>query len=48
VLQGLIPTVELPALRPREGGRRRHALRRVVVDIRDLDAFVESRKRTLG
>ncbi len=48
VLQGLIPTVELPALRPREGGRRRRVLRRVVVDVRDLDAFIESRKRTLG
>ena len=44
-LQGLIPTVELPALRPREGDRHRRALRRVVVDIRDLDVFIENRKR---
>ena len=48
VLQGLIPKVELPALRPREGDQRRRVLRRVVVDVRDLDAFVEGRKRTLG
>ena len=45
VLQGLIATVELPALRPREGERRRRGLRRVVVDVRDLDVFVERRKR---
>lgn len=48
VLQGLIPKVELPALRPREGERRRLGLRRVVVDVRDLDAFVEGRKRRVG
>ena len=45
VQQGLIPTVELPALLPREGDRQRKALRRVLVDMRDLDVFVESRKR---
>ena len=48
VLQGLIPRVELPALRPREGDQRRRVLRRVVVNVHDLDAFIQSRKRTLG
>lgn len=45
VLQGLIPVVDMPPLRPREGGRRQSALRRVLIDRADLDAFVESRKR---
>jgi hypothetical protein len=44
VVQRLIPQVDLPALQPREGERRRGGLRRVVVDLRDLDAFIESRK----
>ncbi len=44
VLAGLIPVVELPALRPREGGRAKRSLRRVLVDRDDLDDFVESRK----
>ena len=48
VQQGLIPTVELPALSPREGERRREGLRRVLVDLRDLDAFIDSRKRRAG
>jgi hypothetical protein len=45
VLQGLIPVVDMPPLRPREGDRQRTALRRVLIDRADLDAFVESRKR---
>ncbi len=44
VLAGLIPTVNLPPLRAREGERQRTNLRRVLVDRVDLDAFVESRK----
>jgi hypothetical protein len=48
ILQGLIPVVELPALRPREGDRARKTLRRVLVDRADLDAFIESRKRRFG
>lgn len=45
VLAGLIPVVELPPLRPREGERARTTLRRVLVDREDLDRFIESRKR---
>ena len=45
VLAGLLPVVELPPLRPREGERARKTLRRVLVDVRDLDAFIEARKR---
>jgi hypothetical protein len=44
ILQGLIPTVTLPPLRPREGAPSATTLRRVLVDIRDLDRFVESCK----
>jgi predicted site-specific integrase-resolvase len=44
VLAGLIPVVDLPPLRAREGERARKSLRRVLVDRADLDAFVESRK----
>jgi hypothetical protein len=45
ILQGLIPVVELPPLRPREGERPRKTLRRMLVDRADLDAFIERRKR---
>jgi len=48
ILQGLIPVVNLPPLRPREGDRQRKTLRRVLVDRADLDAFIESRKRRDG
>jgi hypothetical protein len=48
VLQGLIPIVDLPPLRPRQGDRQRKTLRRVLVDRADLDAFIESRKRREG
>lgn len=44
VLAGLIPVVEFPPLRPREGDRARKTLRRVLVDREDLDRFIESRK----
>jgi len=45
LLQGLIPIVDMPPLRPRPADPRKQALRRVLVDRADLDAFVESRKR---
>jgi hypothetical protein len=45
ILQGLIPVVDLPPLRARDGDRQRKTLRRVLVDRADLDAFIESRKR---
>lgn len=45
VLQGLIPVVDMPPLRTREGDRQRTTLRRVLIDRADLDAFIESRKR---
>lgn len=48
VLQGLIPAIEMPPLRAREGDRQRKALRRVLVDRADLDAFIESRRRLGG
>jgi len=48
ILQGLIPAVEMPPLRAREGDRQRKTLRRVLVDRADLDAFIESRKRRDG
>jgi len=44
VQAGLIPMVELPALRPREGEPPRKALRRVLIDRVDLDAFIDARK----
>jgi hypothetical protein len=47
VLQGLIPVVDLPPLRARDGDRQRRTLRRVL-DRADLDAFIESRKRREG
>lgn len=46
VLAGLIPVFVPPPLRPREGDPGRTTLRRVLVDRVDLDAFIESRKRT--
>lgn len=45
VLAGLVPVVELPPLRPREGERARQTLRRTLVDREDLDALIEARKR---
>src|SRR3954463_15356559 len=48
ILQGLIPVVDLPPLRPREGDRRRTNLPRVLVGRTALDAFTESRKRRDG
>lgn len=44
VLAGLLPTIHLPPLRVRKGAKQKLALRRVLVDRADLDAFVESRK----
>jgi hypothetical protein len=44
VLAGLIPVVELPPLRPREGAEAKQSLRRVLIDFLDLDRFVEARK----
>jgi hypothetical protein len=48
ILQGLIPVVNMPPLRAREGDRQRKTLRRVLVDRADLDAFIEARKCTDG
>jgi hypothetical protein len=48
ILQGLIPVVDLPPLRARRGDRQRKTLRRVLVDLADLDAFIQSRKRPGG
>ena len=45
VIQGLIPSVDMPPLAPRPGGRRRKTLRRVLIDRADLDAFIASRRR---
>jgi hypothetical protein len=45
ILQRLIPVVELPPLRARDGERPRKTLRRVLVDRADLDAFIDARKR---
>jgi hypothetical protein len=44
VLAGLLPSVQLPALRPREGDRPKQSLRRVLVDVEDLDAFITRHK----
>lgn len=44
VLAGYVPTVALPGLRPREGGRAKASLRRVLIDRADLDAFIDGRK----
>jgi hypothetical protein len=44
VLAGLLPIVSLPPLRPREGEQQKTSLRRVLIDRKDLDAFVESMK----
>lgn len=45
VIQGLIPSVDMPPLAPRLGSRRRKTLRRVLIDRADLDAFIASRRR---
>lgn len=44
LLAGLIPTVVLPAVRPRAGEQPRATLRRRRVDRADLDAFIDARK----
>lgn len=44
VLASVIPVVELPALRSREGEPPRKRLRRVLIDRSDLDAFIDARK----
>ena len=46
VLAGLVPSVQLPALRPREGDKPRQTLRRVLVDVEDLNAFIAQHKAT--
>lgn len=45
ILQGLIPSIDMPPLKARPGDRQRRTLRRVLVDRGDLDAFIETRKR---
>jgi hypothetical protein len=42
----LLPTVQLPPLRAREGDRPKARLRRLLFDRVDLDAFVDARRRT--
>jgi hypothetical protein len=44
VLAGELPTVSLPPLRSREGERPRQTLRRVLIDVEDLDAFIVAHK----
>lgn len=44
VLAGLIPVVNLPPLRPREGASPKTSLRRILIDRRDLDRFIDERK----
>jgi hypothetical protein len=46
VIAGHIPSVSMPALKPREGARQTGpSLRRVLIDRCDLDRFIESRKQ---
>jgi hypothetical protein len=44
LLAGHIPHVQLPPTRPRAGARAPATLRRALVDVRDLDAFIDARK----
>ena len=44
VLAGRIRAVPLPPLQPREGGRARTNLRRVLLDRRALDQFIDGQK----
>jgi hypothetical protein len=44
VLAGLIPSVKMPGLQPREGDKPKQTLRRVLVDVQDLDRFIEQYK----
>jgi Helix-turn-helix domain len=44
LLQGLIPVVPLPPLKPREGEMPKRSLRRTLVDRADLDAFIDACK----
>jgi hypothetical protein len=48
VLAGHLPAMQLPALRARSGARPGQSLRRVLVDVRDLDAFIDAHKRAAG
>lgn len=43
-LAGYLPTLSLPPLRPRPGEPAKTSLRRVLIDKRDLDAFVDARR----
>ena len=42
---GLLPVVEFPATPPREGERARQRLRRLLFDLRNLDAHVDKHRR---
>jgi hypothetical protein len=44
VSAGLLPTINLPALRARAGQRPRNSLRRLLFDVRDLDALIDRAK----
>lgn len=48
IAAGLIPTIQLPPLRPREGAKPTTQLRRVLIDRHDLDVFIEARKRRVA
>jgi len=42
IARGLVPVVRLPAVTVREGARQSKQLRRVLIDVKDLDAFADS------
>jgi len=44
IASGKIQTVTLPGMKPREGERPKRSLRRILIDIRDLDKFVDDAK----
>jgi excisionase family DNA binding protein len=48
VIAGLLPVVELPGLRPREGARAKKTLRRVVIAVEDLDRFIREHRKAAG
>ena len=48
LLAGHIPTIDLPPLQPRAGDKKKPRLRRVLIDKRDLDAFIDARKVRTG
>ncbi len=47
MLAGRLPVITLPGLRPREGAKARESLRRALVDVADLDAFIDRCKERI-